>query len=368
MCEHHTMGVHDASCAAASEFGGGLSRRALLRAGLAGLAAVGTGPALFGPGLIGPALAQGKAPFRIDVHHHLSPPAFIEAVTKAKLANKPMTDWTPTRAIEDMDKAGVAVSMTSITTPALGFLEAATARAAARECNEYATKLRSDSKGRFGVFLALPLPDVDGTLAEIAYGLDTLKADGIAMLTSYGTSWLGDPRFATVFEELNRRKAIVYTHPTSAACCRNLVPDVADTIVEFGTDTTRTIADLVFSGAANKYRDIKFIFSHAGGTMPFLAERFLLAPKLNKSLEARVPEGVEAELKRFYYDTAQATHAAPLAAFLKLVPVSQLMFGSDYPYRTALSNVEGLAAYGFSAADLAAIERGNAVRLMPKFA
>ncbi len=336
-----------------------LDRRGFLAAGLAGLAAAASG-------VSGGAFAQTKAPFRIDVHHHLSPPAFIEAVVKAKLGNKPMLDWTPARAIEDMDKAGIAVSMTSITTPALGFLEPAVARAAARECNEYAAKLRSDSKGRFGCFLALPMPDVDGTLAEIAYGLDTLKADGIAMLTSYGDSWLGHPKFKPVFEELNRRKAVVYTHPTTAACCRNLVPDVAETIIEFGTDTTRTIADIVFSGAANKYRDIKFIFSHAGGTMPFLAERFLLAPKLQKSLEARVPEGVEAELRRFHYDTAQATHPAPLAAFLKLVPVSQLMFGSDYPYRTAISNVEGLAAYGFTPADLAGIERGNALRILPQ--
>jgi 6-methylsalicylate decarboxylase len=335
-----------------------LTRREALRGGLVALA---------GAGLAGSTAAQTAAPFRIDVHHHLSPPAFIEAVVKAKLANKPMLDWTPARAIEDMDRAGIAVSMTSITTPALGFLEPAAARTAARACNEYAARLRSDSNGRFGVFLALPLPDVDGALAELAYGLDTLQADGVALLTSYGDAWLGHPKFAPLFDELDRRGAVVYTHPTAAACCRNLVPDVADTVIEFGTDTTRAIADLVFSGAAHKYRNIKLIFSHAGGTMPYLAERFLLAPKLQKSLEARVPDGVEATLRRFHYDTAQTTHAAPLAAFLKLIPVSQLLFGSDYPYRTAGSNVEGLAAYGFSPADLAAIERGNAARLMARF-
>ena len=316
-----------------------------------------------------PARAQAQtAPFRIDVHHHLSPPAFIEAITKANLGNKPMLDWTPQRSIEDMDKAGVAVSMTSITTPALSFLEPDKARAVARECNEYATKLSGDTKGRFGTFLALPMSSPDAALAEIAYGLDTLKADGVALLTSYGDVWLGNPKFAPVFEELNRRKAIVYTHPTSANCCRNLQPDFADNVIEWGTDTTRTIADIVFSGAAQKYRDIKFIFSHAGGTMPYLAERFTLVPKIQKALAARVPDGVEAELKRFYYDTAQATHAAPLAAFLKLIPVSQLLFGTDFPYRTALEHVQGLAAYGLSTADLAAIERGNAARLMPKYA
>ena len=333
-----------------------VSRRSLLAAGLSALAA----PPF--------ALAQTVAPFRIDVHHHLSPPTHIEALTKAKLGAKASFDWTPQRSIEDMDKAGVAVSMTSITTPGVSFLEPALARAVARECNEYAAKLRDDTKGRFGVFLAIPLPDIDATLAEIAYGLDTLKADGIAMLTSYGDAWLGNAKFAPVLDELNRRKAIVYTHPTSANCCRNLMPDLADSVIEWGTDTSRTIASIVFSGAAQKYRDIKFIFSHAGGTMPFLTERFTLVPKLQKALAPSVPDGVEAELKRFYYDTAQATHAAPMAAFLKLIPVSQLLFGTDFPFRTAAEHVQGLAAHGFTPAELAAIERGNALRLLPKYA
>lgn len=338
------------------------SRRQLIAAGLSGIAA-----ATVGGGILAPLSAQSAKPLRIDVHHHLSPPAFIEALTKANLGTKPLFDWTPARAIEDMDKAGVAISMTSITQPALSFLQPAQARAVARECNDYAAKLRETNKGRFGMFVALPLPDIDGTLAEIAYGLDTLKADGIAMLTSYGDVWLGHPKFIPVFEELNRRKAIVYTHPTSANCCRNIQPQFPDNVIEWGTDTTRAIADIVFSGAAQKYRDIKFIFSHAGGTMPFLAERFDLVPKLEKKVASFVPDGVAAELRRFHYDTAQATHAAPLAALLKLIPVSQVLFGTDYPYRRAIENVEGLAAHGFTPADLNAIEYGNAARLMPQY-
>jgi len=142
---------------------------------------------------------------------------------------------------------------------------------------------------------------------EIAYALDTLKADGIGLLTSYGDKWLGDPAFAPVMEELNRRKAIVYTHPTTASCCGNLIPDVPDAIVEWGTDTTRTIAGLV-SGTAARCRDVTFIFSHGGGTMPFLAERFQRLPQANPKVAARLPGGVDAELRRFYYDTAQAAH------------------------------------------------------------
>ncbi len=203
-----------------------------------------------------------------------------------------------------MDKAGVLTALTSITTPALRFLDEAGARKLARECNEYTAKLVADRKGRFGMFAVMPMPSVEGTLHEIAYALDTLKADGIGLLTSYGDKWLSDPAFASVLEELNRRKAVVYTHPTTANCCGNLIPDVPEAIIEWGTDTTRTIASLVFSGTAARLADLRIIFSHGGGTLPFLAERFLRLPLNNRTLAARVPNGVIAELRRFYYDTS----------------------------------------------------------------
>ena len=304
-------------------------------------------------------------PHRIDVHHHHTPPPYVAAITARSIAG-PVRDWTPEKSLADMDKAGVATALTSITTPALRFLDEAGARTLARECNEYTAKLVADSKGRFGMFAAMPMPHVEGTLQEIAYALDTLKADGIGLLTSYGDKWLGDPAFAPVMDELNRRKTVVYTHPTTANCCANLMPDVPESIIEWGTDTTRTIASLVFSGTAARCQDMKVIFSHGGGTMPFLTERFVRLPLINKNLAARVPNGVEHELKRFYYDTAQASHPMALASLTKLVPVSQIVFGTDFPYRTAADHVKGLTAYGFSASDLARIDRENAVRLIPR--
>jgi predicted TIM-barrel fold metal-dependent hydrolase len=304
-------------------------------------------------------------PHRIDVHHHHTPPPYVAALTARNIPG-PVRDWTPEKSLADMDKAGVATALTSITTPAVRFLDDAGARKVARECNDYSAKLAADSKGRFGMFAAMPMPYVEGTLHEIAYALDTLKADGIALLTSYGDKWLGDPAFAPVMEELNRRKAVVYTHPTTATCCGNLIPDVPDAIIEWGTDTTRTIASLVFSGTAARLRDMRIIFSHGGGTLPFLTERFLRLPQANKNLAARVPNGVEAELKRFYYDTAQASHPYALASLTRLIPASQILFGTDFPYRTASDHVKGLTEYGFSAGDLQAIDRDNAVRLMPQ--
>lgn len=304
-------------------------------------------------------------PHRIDVHHHHTPPPYVAAITARNIPG-PVRDWTPEKSIADMDKAGVATAVTSITTPALRFLDDAGARKLARESNEYSAKLVADSKGRFGMFAVMPMPYVDATLHEIAYALDTLKADGIGLLTSYGDKWLGDPAFAPVMDELSRRKAVVYTHPTTANCCVNLIPDVPESIIEWGTDTTRTIASLVFSGTAARCPDLKIIFSHGGGTMPFLAERFSRLPLINKSLAPRVPNGVEHELRRFYYDTAQASHPMALASLTKLVPVSQILFGTDFPYRTAADHVKGLTAYGFSASDLAGIDRENAVRLIPR--
>jgi predicted TIM-barrel fold metal-dependent hydrolase len=304
-------------------------------------------------------------PHRIDVHHHHTPPPYLAAITARNIPG-PVRDWTPAKSIEDMDRAGVATAVTSITTPAMRFLDDPAARKVARECNDYSARLVADGKGRFGMFAVMPMPYVDATLLEIAHALDTLKADGIGFLTSYGDKWLGDPAFAPVMDELNRRRAVVYTHPTTANCCANLIPDVPESIIEWGTDTSRTIASIVFSGTAARCPAVRFIFSHGGGTMPFLAERYTRLPLINKNLAARVPNGVEHELKRFHYDTAQAAHPMALASLTRLVPTSQVVFGTDFPYRTAADHVKGLAAYGFSAGDLQAIERGNAVKLMPR--
>jgi len=313
------------------------------------------------------ALAQ-SAPHRIDVHHHLSPPTHIEALRKAKLGTPPTYNWSVQKSLEDMDKAGVATSITSVTTPAVSFLDNDNARRVARECNEYAAKLMADHPGRFGVFATLPLPHVDASLQEIGFALDTLKADGICLMTNYGDRWLGTPEFAPVMEELNRRKAVVYTHPGAANCCRNLVPDIPDQIIEFGTDTTRTIANLVFSGTTVRFPDIRFIFSHAGGTMPFLVERLQLLPSISPKLKQNWDfQRVTAQLIRYHYDTAQAAHPGALTSLMRLVSVSQVVFGTDYPFRTSIDHVTGLAAY-FSGADLRAIEKDNAVRLIPRLA
>ena len=312
------------------------------------------------------AQAPARTAGRIDVHHHVFPPRYVAELASRNLATPDMTSWSVARTLDDMDKAGVATSILSVTQPAVSFAEPDLARRVARESNEWVAGLRRDYPGRFGSFAMLPMQDIDGSLRELEYALDTLKADGIGLLTSYGDKWLGHASYAPIMNELNRRKAILYTHPTLANCCRGLLPDVAPTVIEFGTDTSRTIADIVFSGTAARCPDVRFIFSHGGGTLPFLAERMIQAPVINKNLASRVPNGVMHELQRFYYDTAWAYNAAPLAALTRFVAASQILYGSDYPYRLGPDTVKGLLDYGFSEADMKAIGRDNAVKLIPR--
>ena len=306
-------------------------------------------------------------PRRIDTHHHYYPPRYLAESSKyhdGTVAYAP--PWSVDLSLEDMDKGGVETSILSISAPGVWFGDAAAARAQARECNEYGAQMVRDHPRRFGLFASLPLPDVEGALKEIEYSFDVLGADGVVLMTNFDDKWLGDPLFAPVFDELERRKAVVYTHPTVATCCRNLLPGVPGSMIEFGTDTTRTIASLLFSGTAARCPNVRFLFSHAGGTMPFITERFTrLADR--KEMAAKLPKGVLHELKRFYYDTAQAAHPMALHSLRELVAVSQILFGTDYPYRTSKETAKGLTRCGFSEGELQAIDRRNALRLFPRF-
>ena len=344
---------------------GAMLNRRNFMAGAAAVAAVGLGKSQSAAAQA----AEAAKSYRIDVHHHLSPPTYIAASNASNFGDPLMKNWTPEKSLADMDRAGVAIAMLSVTTPGLNFTSGEAARKLARECNDYAAKLVGDHPGRFGSFAMVPLTDIDGSLQEIAYALDTLKADGIGLMTSYGDKWLGDPLFLPVMEELNRRKALVYTNPTAANCCVNLVRTQQPVMIEYGTDTTRAIADIVFSGNAVKFRDIRWIFSHAGGTMPFLIERFVRNPRLDPMAKPTVPDGTLAELKRFYYDTAQTSNKGSMSALAAIIPVSQIVFGTDFPYRTSIDHVKGLRDSGvFTEAQLMEIERGNALKLLPRLA
>src|SRR5712692_8918384 len=345
-----------------------LSKRQFLTA----LAGLGASTILPVKALLAQTSTSGTKPRLIDVHHHILPPVYMAEARERVIAQgqgylpAPVLQWTPEKTLAEMNQNGVTTAIVSISTPGIWLGDVQAARTLARKCNEYSARLVRDHPGRFGFFAAVPLPDTEGSLREVAYAFDVLKADGIGLMTSYGDKWPGDSAYAPVFEELNRRKAVVYIHPTGPDCCRDLIPHVPYVMTELPHDTTRAVTSLLFSGSFVRFRDIRFIFSHAGGTLPMVAGRIARQSNAIKELAEKVPNGVEYELKRLYYEIAGSANRPAMSALMNLVPTSQIIFGSDYPWGRMGANVGGLTSLGLSAADLRAIGRENAIALFPR--
>ena len=307
----------------------------------------------------------------IDVHHHLLSPQMLAKRRGSTPFDPRLDEWTPARSIELMDKNGVRATVVSVSTPGIWFGNADEAARLARTANEFAAGMARDYPGRFGFFAALALPNVDASLREIEYAFDTLKADGIGLLSSYDGRYLGDPAFAPVFDEMQRRRTIVHVHPAEPQCCTNVVPNVPMGVAEFGFDTTRAVTNLLYSGTLKRCPDVRFILSHGGGTVPFLAGR--IAQRSAVTAVAADTQGRMAELKKLYFDTSSVTNASALASLLKLVPATQVMFGSDYPNATARALVDSLAELrqlvqsgDITNRQLQSIESDTAVALFPR--
>lgn len=306
------------------------------------------------------------SPHRIDTQHHILPPRYAADVGTAAIGRTLVSgatpDWTPQHSLDAMDRHGIATAVVSISAP--GF-PVADPVGLCRHCNDYAAEMRVRHPGRFGSFASLPLPDTEASLAEIARSLDDLGADGICLLTNFGGRYLGDPMLAPVLDELDRRGAVVYVHPNeSPGAFLSPLPPAS---LEFPFDTTRAIANLLFTGSFLRTRAIRWIFSHAGGAVPAVAER-LARLERRPDLKLHVPDGVLAELRRLHFDLALSAGELTLGALLRLTTPDRVLFASDYPHApepAMAGSVEGLARSGLAPEALDLIERGNALRLMP---
>ena len=329
---------------------------------VASLAALGAASSL-------PSIAAAAAPARsIDFHHHFNPPFLINAAAGNRVgADAGGLNWELSYSLEDMDKAGIAKAVIS---PSTGFAERTEPSQRVgliRRVNEYGAELVRDHPTRYAQLVYVPMPDVDAALKEIAYGFDTLKTIGAGFATSFGDKYPSDAAFAPVFEELNRRKAIAYFHPLAAACCTRIFPDLPleANLVEIPYDTARTVMGFLLTGAFRRYPDIKFVFSHSGGAVPMFAGRF---KRLLQSVDISkvAPDGIDAEFRKLYYETANASSPPTMAALLKFAPIGQIMFGSDHPYVSDTDNMADLKACGLTRAEMNAILYENAERLMPR--
>jgi predicted TIM-barrel fold metal-dependent hydrolase len=271
--------------------------------------------------------------------------------------------WSAAADIEQMDAAGIALSVGSISIPGVWFGDVAFARRLSRAWNEQAAQIVRDHPRRFGFFATIAPPDIEGGLAEIAYGLDVLKADGVALMSSYDGRWLGDSAFAPVMAELNRRKAIVFVHPAAVAEEQS-VPGIKSHVLEGPFDTTRTIASLISNGVLTNCPDIRFIFAHGGGAMPYLAGRLA---SLSHGGEM-APDRLRGHLGRLYFDTALTINAPALAALTAFCPPSQILLGTDSPILSSPAEIAAWRDIQLDPGLRRRIERDNALALLRRAA
>ncbi len=292
---------------------------------------------------------------RIDVHHH--------RITGAGEVRGQA--WSPTIALEQMDKYGITTSITSVSAGANQLYDGTEkSNKFARQSNEQGATMVQDYPGRFGLFTALPMADVAASLKEIEYGYDTLKADGVHIYSSINDKWPGDPVYMPLYEELNRRKGIVFIHPTNPTCCK-MPPGIGGPVVEFDFDMTRAATSLLWNGVLTKFKDIKFIIVHSGGTLPVLAGR--IQDRVPRDRADLYPAGALELLKNLYYEVAHATFPWAIAALMKFTSTSHILFGTDYPQEPIESTTKQIPGLGLSADLLHAIDRGNAEVMFPRF-
>ena len=272
--------------------------------------------------------------FTVDTHHHMLPDFFWQATNEGDhpvggIAPPP---WSRASALSFLDDAGIDVAVTAISTPGVHTGDDSAARGLARRCNELAAELARDHPDRYAGFACLPLPDVDGALAELAYALDELRLDGVVLFSNARGVYLGDPQLTPLFDELQRRAAVVFVHPNPSPDSSGHAPGLPDSLIDYPADTTRAVARLHYSNTFARTPDVKYILSHAGGTVPYLAGRFAIIDQMGVVPGAQ-ERGTAAEtFRRLYWDTALSWGDPVLRMLREVVGIDRVVFGTDYPY------------------------------------
>ena len=313
-------------------------------------------------------------PHRIDVHHHVIPAAYLRALDRAGVSDPIEGVAYPRWSVEDdldlMDRHGIRTAVVSITAPGVAFVDGPDAAYVARTTNDAMAQLIADHPGRYGAFALVPLPDVDAALREIDYALDVLGLDGVGLFTNHRGVYLGDARFERLFAALAERDALIHVHPAQPAATDQPGFGLPPSLYEFPFDTTRMVANLLYSGTLDRHPGLRIILSHAGGTIPFLAQRLTYAATINPQIPDDRPRDLHASLRRLYYDTAMSANRPTLSALTALVDTDHILFGTDYPFMpesTTSETVAGVQEF-FDTAALADVERNNAATLLPRLA
>ncbi|GAS93833.1 amidohydrolase 2 [Mycolicibacterium canariasense] len=311
---------------------------------------------------------MAASPNRIDVHTHFVPPFWGESLPEhgGDPSGWTLPSWDPDGHQRFMADNGIATSILSLTAPSVVGWPTDARRAMARRVNEYSTTLMTEQPKVFGYFATLPLPDVDGAVAEACFALDELHADGVVLLSSYDNMYLGDARLAPLWSALDQRAAVVFVHPGHPVIAT--LPGVPGPLVDYPFESTRTAVHMVFNGIHDKYPAVKIVLSHAGGFLPYAVTRFCL---LQSELDPDGPsaDDLEATFKRCYFDTALSSSAYALPCFLAFADPARILYGSDFPYAPAAVGTRFTELLDAGVGDrAAAINRENAVALFPRLA
>jgi len=308
----------------------------------------------------------------IDTHHHILPDFFWRETndSHAPVGGLAPLQWSKEMMISFMDDAGIDVVVTSVSTPGVHLGDSEKARSLARRCNEFAAELVHDRPDRFPSFACIPLPDIDASLEELSYALDVLRLDGLVLFTNSNGVYLGDAVLEPVFEELERRKAVVFVHPNPSPDAAAHSLGLPDNLLDFPTDTNRAVAQMHYTNRFARTPNVKYIFSHAGGSIPYLAARFAIIDEMG-FIAGGEQRGTAADMfRRMYWDTALSASDPVFRMLRDVAGIDQVLFGTDFPYlrRDLAVNAKQriLASSELNHLEKHAVLGGNAARLFPR--
>jgi predicted TIM-barrel fold metal-dependent hydrolase len=308
----------------------------------------------------------------IDTHHHILPDFFWRETndTHAPVGGLAPLQWSKEAMVSFMDDAEIDVAVMSVSTPGVHLGDSEKARSLARRCNEFAAELVHARPDRFASFACLPLPDIDASLAELSYAVDVLRLDGLVLFTNSRGVYLGDATLEPVFEELERRKSVVFVHPNQSPDAAAHSLGLPDNLIDFPTDTNRAVAQMHYTNRFARTPSVKYIFSHAGGSIPYLAARFAIIDEMG-FISGAEQRGTAADIfRRIYWDTALAASDPVLRMLRDVVGIDQVLFGTDFPYLRRDLAVKAkqriLGSSELSHLEKHAILGGNASRLFPR--
>ncbi|WP_353947315.1 amidohydrolase family protein [Streptomyces sp. HUAS MG91] len=283
----------------------------------------------------------------VDVHAHFVTDRYVAEARAAGIEHPDgmpgWPEWSPEQHLDLMDRGGITKSYLSVSSPGVHFGDDTAARALAREVNEFGAQVRDEHPDRFGLFASLPLPDVEGALAEASYALDVLGADGVAVETNHHGMYPGDSRLEPLWQELNRRGVLVFVHPTSPRHADELALGRPRPMLEFLFDTARAAGDLLFNGVLARTPDIRWILTHGGGALPLLADRMELFRTHFGGGPADGPTARE-QLGALWYDMAGTPFPRQIPALDAAFGTDRLLYGSDYCWTPSSAALEQVAS------------------------